>query len=97
MRIGADLEPLWCRATTVRPGLSGTDALGDSLDDPEVRLHREVVEVRDAMIDPRVSFTISATEQETLERAEQHLLGQESAEMATYPRDDGSVVRGREW
>lgn len=91
MRINADLEPLWRRATTVRPGLSSTDALGDSFDDPEVRLHR------DAMIDPRVSFTISATEQEMLERAEQHLLGLESADIATYPRDDGAVVRGREW
>ena len=97
MRISADLEPLWRRATTMRPGLSSTDALGDSFDDPEVRLHREVVEIRDAMIDPRVSFTISAREQESLERAEQHLLGQESADIATYPRDDGAVVRGGEW
>lgn len=62
-----------------------------------MRLHREVVEIRDAMIDPRVSFTISETERETLERAEKHLLGLESTERATYLRDNGSVVRGRKW
>lgn len=57
------------------PGLSGTNSLGSSLDDPEVRLHREIVEVRDAMIDPRVSFEVTGPDRASLERAEAHLLG----------------------
>jgi hypothetical protein len=70
-----ELEPLWRRATLVRPGLSGTNSLGSSLDDPEVRLHREIVEIRDAMIDPRISFEVTGPDRGLLERAEAHLLG----------------------
>ena len=73
-----ELEPLWRRATLVRPGLSGTNSLGLSMDDPEGRLHREIVEIRDAMIDPRVSFEVTGTERALLERAEEHLLGTEA-------------------
>jgi len=77
-QITRELEPLWQRATSVRPGLSGTDALGASLDDPEGRLHREVVEIRDAMIDPRVTFEVTPAEEALLERAEAQLLGLDS-------------------
>ena len=57
--LAAHLEPLWNRATSVRPGLSQADPLATSADDPEGRLHREIVEIRDAMIDPRVTFDTS--------------------------------------
>lgn len=73
-----ELEPLWHRATLVRPGLSGTNSLGSSLDDPEVRLHREIVEIRDATIDPRVSFEVTSADRALLERAEGHLMGLDS-------------------
>lgn len=79
----SEVEPLWRRAISVRPGLSGTDVLGDRLDDPEVRLHRELVEVRDAMIDPCVTFEVTAVERALLERAENHLLGNSSAAVRT--------------
>lgn len=73
--LATQLEPLWKRASLVRPGLSQADPLAASADDPEGRLHREIVEIRDAMIDPRVTFDISAAERTLLERAESHLLG----------------------
>ena len=83
-----ELEPLWRRATLVRPGLSGTNSLGSSLDDPEVRLHREIVEIHDAMIDPRVSFEVTGPDRALLERAEAHLLG-------AVARDAREPVPGR--
>lgn len=83
-----ELEPLWCRATLVRPGLSGTNLLGLSLDDSEVRLHREIVEIRDAMIDPRISFEVSGADRGLLERAEGHLLGVDA-------RGESEPVNGR--
>lgn len=72
------LEPLWNGATLVRPGLSQADPLAANAEDPERRLHREIVEIRDAMIDPRVSFDISRAERTLLEHAESHLLGLDS-------------------
>jgi len=41
-------------------------------------LHREVVEIRDAMIDPRVTFDPTIDDRQLLERAEAHLLGSEA-------------------
>ncbi|MDF1480399.1 hypothetical protein PYV02_15060 [Leifsonia sp. H3M29-4] len=73
--LAAQLEPLWKRAALVRPGLSQADPLAAGADDLESRLHREIVEIRDAMIDPRVTFDVSATERALLDRAESHLLG----------------------
>ncbi|MGK2868777.1 MAG: DUF6545 domain-containing protein, partial [Mycobacterium sp.] len=73
--LATQLEPLWKRASLVRPGLSQADPLAAGADDPESRLHREIVEIRDAMIDPRVTFDISAAERALLESAERHLLG----------------------
>lgn len=69
------LEPIWRQATLIRPGLSQTDTQAASLEDPETRLHREVVEIRDAMIDPRVLFEVTRADRVLLERAEEHLLG----------------------
>ena len=75
--LAGDLEPLWNRATSVRPGLSQADPLATSTEDAEGRLHREIIEIRDAMIDPRVTFDTSRTELTLLERAESHLLGRD--------------------
>lgn len=69
------LEPMWRRATLVRPGLSQTDASAASIEDQETRLHRAIVEIRDAMIDPRVSFEVTSHDRALLGRAEDHLLG----------------------
>ncbi|MGF3055400.1 hypothetical protein [Microbacterium sp. YY-01] len=71
----AQLEPIWREANVLRPGLSNRQAATDFLDDPEARLHRQVVEIRDAMIDPRVKFTLTRCELAVVQRAERHLLG----------------------
>jgi hypothetical protein len=46
-------------ATRARPGLSQADPLAASSEDPEGHLHRVIVEIRDAMIDPRITFDTS--------------------------------------
>lgn len=75
-----ELSPAWRAATIVRPGLSQkTDAASVQTDGLEAQLHRQVVEIRDAMIDPRVSFSLNAGDRLVLERAERHLLGSEDA------------------
>ena len=73
--LAAALESLWNRATSLRPGLSQADPLATSADDAEGRLHREIVEIRDAMIDPRITFATNRAEIALLERTESHLLG----------------------
>lgn len=72
------LDPLWHRAVRVRPGLSPARTAGSSDGDPEGHLHREIVEIRDAMFDPRVAFVVTGAEQTLLEQAERHLLGSEA-------------------
>ncbi|MCT1605417.1 DUF6545 domain-containing protein [Dermacoccus nishinomiyaensis] len=79
----AQLEPLWLRTTHARPGLSQADPLAAKSEDPEGHLHREIVEIRDAMIDPRVTFDTSRTERALLERAESHLVGNDTAVATT--------------
>lgn len=81
--LAAQLESLWNRATQVRPGLSQADPLAASTEDPEGHLHRVIVEIRDAMIDPRVTFDTSRTERALLERAESHLVGNDTAVATT--------------
>ncbi len=81
----AQLEPLWHRATLARPGLSLADPLAANSEDPEGHLHRVIVEVRDAMIDPRITFDISAEDRDLLERAESHLVGSDTAVAPTLP------------
>ena len=77
------MEPLWNRATRARPGLSQADPLAANSEDREGHLHRVIVEIRDAMIDPRITFDTSRAEIALLERAESHLLGYERT--ATTP------------
>ncbi|MEJ1092939.1 MAB_1171c family putative transporter [Microbacterium istanbulense] len=78
--LAAGLEPVWERATRVRPGLSQAEPLAAQADDPDGRLHRKIVEIRDAMIDGRVTFTISDDERALLQAAERHLLGEQDTE-----------------
>ncbi|GAA1808246.1 MAB_1171c family putative transporter [Nostocoides veronense] len=75
----AQLEPLWLRATLARPGLSQADPLAANSEDPEGHLHRVIVEIRDAMIDPRITFATSTDDRSLLERAESHLVGNDTA------------------
>lgn len=94
--LATQLEPLWNRASLVRPGLSRTDPLAASEEDPESRLHRQIVEIRDAMVDPRVTFDISAAERTLLERAESHLLGLDTTATQTNASPVSQVdERGR--
>ena len=81
----AQLEPLWHRATLARPGLSQADPLAANSEDPEGHLHRVIVEIRDAMIDPRITFDINAAERDLLERAESHLVGSDRAVATPLP------------
>ena len=81
----AELEPLWRRATHARPGLSQADPLAANSDDPEGHLHRVIVEIRDAMIDPRITFDIEADDRDLLERAESHLVGNDTTVATTLP------------
>lgn len=78
-RLTAQLEPLWNRATSVQPGLSQADPNATSPADPEGRLHRQIIKIRDAMIDPRVTFDINHTKLTLFEHAESHLLGHSQA------------------
>lgn len=70
-----ELDPLWGAATAVRPGLSQNEMAAFHADNSETLLHRQLVEIRDAMVDTRVSFELSEAERELVERAERHLLG----------------------
>ncbi|MDJ0324188.1 hypothetical protein QMG61_10470 [Cryobacterium sp. PH31-AA6] len=70
-----ELEPIWAVATRVRPGISQNEQAGFHAGEPETLLHRQVVEIRDAMIDTRVSFDLRDGDRELVERAERHLLG----------------------
>jgi hypothetical protein len=71
----SQLQPIWVEATRVRPGISQNEDVAILADKSETRLHRQVVEIRDAMIDTRVSFDVSEQDRELLDRAECHLLG----------------------
>lgn len=73
--LAVEIEPLWERATQVRPGLSQAEPRATSSQSPEAQLHRKVVEIRDAEIDSRATFTITENERLLLQTVEQHLLG----------------------
>ncbi|WP_411700481.1 MAB_1171c family putative transporter [Conyzicola sp.] len=77
--LAGELSPMWAAATKARPGISQNESLAFHPHEPETLLHRQVVEIRDAMIDTRVSFEISDRDRELLERAERHLLGADLA------------------
>jgi hypothetical protein len=78
-----ELGPIWAEATRVRPGISQNEDVAFHADDPETLLHRQVVEIRDAMIDTRVSFDLSDQGSDLVKRAERHLLGTGSTNPAT--------------
>ena len=84
----AQLESLWHQATRARPGLSQADPLAANSEDPEGHLHREIVEIRDAMIDPRIAFNTSTDDRNLLDRAEAHLLGKDTTVETTLPAPD---------
>jgi DMSO/TMAO reductase YedYZ heme-binding membrane subunit len=73
-----ELEPLWVAATAARPGISHK-AHGDARPEPETFLHRQVVEIRDAVMDARVAFELSDHDRYLIDRAERHLLGGDSS------------------
>lgn len=60
------------RAQIGRPFAASSDA-------PKGHLHRVIVEIRDAMIDPSITFDIGADDRDLLERAERHLVGNDMA------------------
>jgi hypothetical protein len=78
-----DLKPLWAEATTARPGISLNIHRAFPSDELDTLLHRQVVEIRDAMIDSRVQFRLSERDRALVERAERHLVGAGPANAAT--------------
>ncbi len=91
-----ELEPLWARAIAVRPGISQREDASFHADNGETLLHRQVVEIRDAMIDTRVAFEVSEGERELVERAERHLLGAESGAAASVAREHPHIGWGQQ-
>lgn len=88
--LARELEPLWERATRARPGLSHVEPHAANDDDPEARLHRTIVEIRDAMIDGRVTFTVTDRERALLDAAEHHLLGGNHTDLTPAKSDADS-------
>lgn len=78
-----ELKPLWAEATTARPGISLNNQSAFPTDELDILLHRQVVEIRDAMIDTRVQFRLSERDRALVERAERHLVGAGPANAAT--------------
>jgi hypothetical protein len=71
-----EVTPVWERAKQVRPSMSEKGVGSLTAEDPDAMLHRQVVEIRDAVFDPRVAFALSESERELVDRAEAHLTGQ---------------------
>lgn len=84
----AQLEPIWFQALRKHPGLSGALPETSRFDDPEARLHRQIVEIRDAMLDPDAQLDVSESEIALLERAEKHLLGDAPRTTPGKPREN---------
>ncbi|WP_105034127.1 DUF6545 domain-containing protein [Cryobacterium aureum] len=89
--LAEELEPIWAKATAARPGIRQNQRVTFNADEPDTLLHRRVVEIRDAMIDTRVSFDVSDETRELIERAERHLLGAGSINSVpvVWPARDG--------
>jgi len=64
------VTPLWENATQLRPSLH----LEDESSPTELRLHRRIVEIRDAAADRAAGFTLSPDQQCILTVAESHLM-----------------------
>ncbi|MFB9309774.1 hypothetical protein BJY17_000770 [Agromyces hippuratus] len=89
--LARQVEPVWARAVAVRPGISQSEDAAFHAENAETLLHREVVEIRDAMIDTRVSFEVSDDERRLVERAERQLLGAGRGETATRVRSRSRI------
>jgi hypothetical protein len=74
--LAARLSPVWRAASEVHPGISQNAGAVFDAEDAEGLLHRQVVEIRDAMIDTRVAFSVSGADLQALESAERHLVGE---------------------
>lgn len=68
------LMPTWRAAVAVRPGVTLGDPTTARAESKDAILHRVVVEIRDAMIDPTASFELSPRARALVETAESHLL-----------------------
>ncbi len=90
-----ELEPAWGRATTVRPGISQSADAAFRSSEPEAVLHREIVEIRDALIDSRVSFNLTDRERELVDRAERHLVGAGFSGVVSEHADDSPAAKSR--
>ncbi|MEV4686207.1 DUF6545 domain-containing protein [Microbacterium sp. LWH3-1.2] len=71
--------------------MSLLDAACFNASDPETRLHRRVVEIRDAVVDSRVPFEMSDAERVVVEAVEKHLLGRGASADAPSA---GATTRG---
>lgn len=71
------LTPTWQRANQIRPGMSQNDIAAFRVESSETQLHRQVVEIRDAVIDPRLPFELNEHERALIDDAEAHLLGRD--------------------
>jgi hypothetical protein len=91
-----ELGPIWAEATRLRPGISQNEDVAFHADEPETLLHRQVVEIRDAMIDTRVSFDLSDQGRELVKRAERHLLRTGSPDQATVASQPMTRERQRQ-
>ncbi|MEX0153926.1 DUF6545 domain-containing protein [Microbacterium sp. LMI1-1-1.1] len=64
------LAPLWSEAVSARPAPGVEPARAD----PELRLHRRIIEIRDAAMDGRNDFALDDDQRELLRTAEERLL-----------------------
>lgn len=69
------LDPVWLGANALLRGLSNRLTATLSLDDPDARLDRQVVEIRDAKIHPRMNFILSHCQPALVERTKRRHFG----------------------
>lgn len=66
------IDDLWKNATAARPSIA--DRLATPSSEPSGRLHRRVVEIRDAALDNRNDFQLTAEDRALLREVEDHLM-----------------------
>lgn len=66
------IDTLWRNATAARPSIA--HALGQRAANDESRLHRRIVEIRDAELDNTNTFTLSGSDLSMLADVEEHLI-----------------------
>lgn len=90
------IEPTWHRAALLHPGLSQAEDLNLGSKDAAMRLHRAIVEIRDAMLDSRIDFRVDDEELALLRASERHLLGPTgtltTTEVASGAADDARAA-----